>query len=117
MKINTVKCFLRITTYNIFKRACENGYLRNVERFFDKFNDEFEILEMRNLVVINGNLNILKYFYQRGVDMNGVYNNDNPLRIDARKGWVDSINDRISIRKNWCCRYIFTDVLNSNRTM
>ena len=84
-------------TYSIFKRACKNGDLRNVETFFDNFNSKFEILEMRNMVAQEGHLNILEYFYRRGVDMNVDYNHDTPLRIAARRGWVDIINFLLAV--------------------
>ena len=75
-----------------FLVACEIGDLETVEGLFDKFVNNDYILQMRNLVVLKGNLNVLEYFYQRGVDMNEVYYAKTPLIIAARTGWVDVID-------------------------
>ena len=82
-----------------FKKACEVGNLETVERLFDQVKDlELYMLQMRNLVVQQGYLNILEYFYRRNVDISRIYENNNPFKIAAHKGWVDVIDFLLKIK-------------------
>ena len=81
-----------------FKNACENGDLVTVTQLFDYVNgnENVNMLEMRNIAARNGNLNILEFFREKGVNINELYNSlcfyENPLMIAAQKGWVDIID-------------------------
>ena len=84
---------MSVVVYDDFKSACENGDLETVMKLFDKFNVEFEsdMLKIRDLVVEQGNLNILEYFYRRGVDFQTFNGYETLFTIAARRGWVDIV--------------------------
>ena len=73
-----------------FKNACENGDLETVTKLFDVVNGNVDMLEMRNLAVMYGNLNILQFLHKNGVDINELYDYYNPLIIAAIESWVDT---------------------------
>ena len=75
--------------YEIFQHACKVGDLETVKKYFDEFNVRYELLCMRFFVVMNGHLNVLKYIYQHGVDLQSFFGIYNPLTLAAEKGWVD----------------------------
>ena len=45
---------------------------------------------MRNIVVINGHLNILEFLHKKGVSINEFHERKKPLTTTADKGWVDT---------------------------
>ena len=75
-----------------FENACENGDLETVDKLFNvvNANDDFDMLKMRNIAVKKGYLNILKFLHKKGVDINELYDDINPLIIAASRGWVDT---------------------------
>lgn len=72
-----------------FKNSCIGGDLETVQKLFDNvknIGDITHFYEMRNLAVKHGHLDILKFFYEKGIDVNELFENKNPLLIAARKG-------------------------------
>ena len=74
--------------YVKFEKACEIGDLETVMKLFDDVKHDVDILEMRNFAAVKGNLNILEFFYQRGIDLHDFYNHSTPFIIAASRGWV-----------------------------
>ena len=73
-----------------FERACLTGDIETVEKFFYEYKVEnVNMLKMRNLVVKEGHLNVLEYFYRYDVNLNEFYEYQSPLFIAIYKGWVD----------------------------
>ena len=79
---------MSVVDHDDFKSACENGYLETVMKLFDDVKHDVDILEMRNFAAVKGNLNILEFFYQRGIDLHDFYNHSTPFIIAASRGWV-----------------------------
>lgn len=82
-----------------FKNACENGDLETVADLFDVVNGHVDMLRMRNIVTKKGHLNIIKFLHKKGVDINELCDDENPLLIAAKKGWVDIVDYLLSCVK------------------
>lgn len=84
------------TDVNRFRTACESGDIDTVKKLFIQINENenINILEMRNLAVKNGYLNILKFLHENGVNItNREYQyGTNPLMIAAEMGWMDIVD-------------------------
>lgn len=84
------------TVIERFTNACTNGDLDTANEIFDSIykniNVNMNMLEMRNLAVTHGNLNILEFLHKNGVNINELYNGTNPLLIAAEEGWVDIVD-------------------------
>lgn len=73
--------------------AAIHGWVDIVDYFlsnFDETNDN--ILDIRNVAVVNGHLNILQYLHQKGCDIQCIYNRKSPLMLAAEYGWIDIID-------------------------
>lgn len=62
-----------------FKNGCSTGNLEIVQKLFSRVEDGINLLEMRNLTVEYGHLNILKFFFENNININELFGYVNPF--------------------------------------
>lgn len=84
----------------LFLNACKIGDLESVmnifSKIFPKITCECYLMDGRNYAVKKGNLSIVKFLYENGVDINEEHNDTSPLMLAAQAGWVDITDFLIS---------------------
>ena len=74
----------------LFLNACKIGDLESVTNIFPKITCECYLMDGHNYAVENGNLSIIKFLYENGVDINEEHNDTSPLMLAAQAGWVQN---------------------------